>query len=492
MRLKVKILRFLAGRPVAVLNLRTANKINVHVDERIKIRNDHKSIISIVDTAAGLIKQDEILVSSEIVEELGIKKDDFVEVSLAQEPKSAILIHKKLECNPLQKTELNEIMRDIVNNALTETEIAYFVSAVFKCGMTPKETEYLVRAMVNAGQKIHFKEKSKRKVVDKHSIGGVAGNRTTPIIVSICAAAGLIMPKTSSRAITSAAGTADVIGSITNVEFSIKTLKKIIKKTNACMVWGGSLGLSPADDKLIQVERILHLDPEPQLLASVLSKKISVGSKYIIIDIPFGGSAKVNKERALELKRKFESLGKKFNLKLKGILTDGREPIGNAVGPLLEIRDILAILRRESKRPFDLEKKAVFLAGQIFELCGKSKKGQGEKLAKKILESGEAFKKFKQIIIAQHGKIPKKFNFGKFQYTIYSGKNFTIRAIDNKKINMLASLAGSPMDIGAGVYIFKHIGSRIKKHEPLLTIYSESKIRLKEAKDFYKESNPIC
>ncbi len=487
MKLKVKILEFFAGRPVAILNVHTANKINVHVDERIKISAGRKSIISVVDTATKLIKPNQILVSNEIIVELGLKRGSTVEVNLAQEPESTYIIRKKLACQSLNQKEMREVMKDIVKNALTETEIAYFVSAVYKCGMSLKETESLVRAMVDVGEKLSFQG----KVVDKHSIGGIAGNRTTPLVVSICAAAGLIVPKNSSRAITSAAGTADVMESIAEVEFDIKELKSIIKKTGACMVWGGSLGLSPADDKLIQVERILHLDPEPQLLASVLSKKIAVGSKYVIIDIPYGPSAKVERPKALRLKKKFETLARKFGIKLKCVLTDGSQPIGNAIGPLLEIRDILKIFERKLDRPKDLEDKSIYLAGELLELCNKAKKGQGEKLARKILDSGQAYNKFKQIIKAQKGKIPKEFNFAKYTYTIKATKIGKIKSIHNKKINMVAILAGSPADKGAGLYLHHHVGDKVKKGQELITIYSESKQRINEAKNYFNKSGII-
>lgn len=487
MKLRVKVLEFFAGRPVAILNVHTADKINVHVDERVKISKKKNSIISVVDTATRLIKPNEIVVSNEILEELKLKKGSCVEVSLAQEPESTEFIKKKLNCQALKKDEMQKIVQDIVRNALTETEIAYFVSAVYKCGMSSKEVEYLVKAMVGVGRKLSFKG----KVVDKHSISGVAGNRTTPLVVSICAAAGLVIPKTSSRAITSAAGTADVIESIAEVEFTEKQIKKIVKKTGGCLVWGGSLGLSPADDKIIQVERILHLDPEPQLLASILSKKISVGSDYIIIDIPYGKSAKVDKKRALSLKKRFESLAKKFNIKLKAVLTDGSQPIGNGIGPLLEIKDLLDILERKEKRPLDLEKKSVFLAAQIFELCGKSKQGQGQKLAQDILDSGKAFEKFKQIIKAQNGAIPKHIGFAKFKQTICAARDGKIKEVDNKKIKMMGVLAGSPMEDTTGLYLYHHVGDKIKKGDPLISIYTESKIRMKDVRKFYKKSEPI-
>jgi AMP phosphorylase len=490
MQLKVKILRFLAGKPIAILSEETAGKINVHVGERISIFKDHKRIIAVIDVSkGGMLKTGEIALSNEIVASIGLKEDEIVEVGIAEKPESLILIKKKMDGGVLKSEEIERIIKDVVSNALTEAEIAFFVSAVYRSGMNDKETEALIRAMVSTGTQLHFKG----EVVDKHSIGGIAGNRTTPIVVSICAVAGLIMPKTSSRAITSAAGTADVIESIARVEFSIEEIKKIVTKTNACIVWGGSLGLSPADDKLIQVERLLNLDPKAQLLASVLSKKISVGSKHVLIDIPFGKSAKVSKAEGLELKKDFEKFGKKFDLNIRCVLTNGDEPIGWGIGPLLEIRDIIHILKRDEQPVKDLENKSLFLAGQIFELCGKAEKGEGERLASAILDSGKAYNKFQEIIEAQNGKVPSmkeiESRLGIYRKDILAEKSSKI--IDNKKINLIASIAGSPMDKGSGILLAKHIGSEVQKDEKVLTIYSQSQARLNNAVDLFKKIRPV-
>lgn len=490
MQLKIKILKLIAGRPIAILSYETANKINVHVNERILISKNRKQTISIIDTTKGLIAPDELAISNEIVNVLDLKEGELVEVSLAEKPESTSLIRKKMDGNPLEKEEIEMIIKDIVNNALTEPEIAYFVSAVYKNGMNDEETTSLISAMVSTGKKLNFSG----RVVDKHSIGGIAANRTTPIVVSICTAAGLIMPKTSSRAITSAAGTADVVEAIARVEFTVDEMKKIVRKTNGCMVWNGILGLSPADDKLIQIEKIINLDPEAQLLASVLSKKISVGSKYVLIDIPYGKSAKVDKRHGMILKEKFEKFGKKFGLKLKCVLTKGNEPIGNGIGPLLEIRDIIKVLRREDSSK-DLESKAVFLAGEIFELCDSVKKGKGWILAKDILDSGRAYEKFREIIEAQCGNVPKVEEIepllGKFRKDILVSADGEIKIIDNKKINHVCNIAGSPMDKGSGMYLFKHVGNKVIKGEKIVTIYAESEARLDNAVTFFHKSKPI-
>ena len=164
--------------------------------------------------------------------------------------------------------------------------------------------------------------------------------------MSICATEGLIFPKTSSRAITTPSGTADCVETIARVEFSINELKKILKKTKACMVWGGALGMVPADSKIIQIEKMLEIDPESQLLASIMAKKLAMGAKYIVINIPYGKTAKVGKPKALRLKRKFEKLGKHFNKKIRCVLTKNNGPIVRGIGPSLEMRDVIKVLKR--------------------------------------------------------------------------------------------------------------------------------------------------
>ncbi|MCK4647862.1 thymidine phosphorylase, partial [Candidatus Pacearchaeota archaeon] len=339
MELKIKLLDWSAGLPVAMIDEETAKRIGVHAKDRIfieTISGKHQKISTIIDTIKKFIGKNELAISSELKKKLGLKSGQKVKVSLSPASKSLIYIRKKLDKKKLTQKEINEIIRDIVNNSLSEPEIALFVSAMYENDMDMDEVVYLIKAISKTGNQINFKNKY---VVDKHSIGGIPGNRTTPIVVSICASAGLIVPKTSSRAITSAAGTADVIETVAPIEFSMSKLKKIVKKTNACLIWGGALGIVPADSKIIKVEKMLKIDPDAQLLASIMSKKLAMGAKYILIDIPYGKTAKVNKQQALRLKKKFEYLGKIFKKKLEVVLTKADEPMGNGVGPALELID---------------------------------------------------------------------------------------------------------------------------------------------------------
>jgi len=485
MRLRIKNLDWLAGRPVALLNDKTAKKMNVFANDRIHLENS-KRVYAVVDIFPKLVRKKEIGVSRELSKILNLKEGRFVEVRGSEFSEATRLIQKKMSGQSLTEKEISTIISEIVHNSLTEAEIAYFTAAEKLKGMSYKETADLTNAMVKTGVRLSF---GKRLVADKHCIGGVAGNRTTPLVISICAAAGLTLPKTSSRAITSAAGTADVIETISNVELPISRMKEIVKKTNGCLAWGGSLGLAPSDDKIIRVERLLNLDIEPQLLASILSKKISAGSNYIIIDIPYGKGAKIpNTKKARELGKKFMQLAKHFKLKIKVVYTNGSKPIGNGIGPVLEMLDVIAILRNYPSAPHDLKNKSLHLSTELLKLC---KIPNAKKVATEVLESGKAYEKFKEIINEQNGK--KNFDRkianlkpARFKKIIKAKKSGKITEVSNKRLNSACRALGTPETKTAGIYIHKKSG-KIKKGKKLLTLHSESKSKLKDAIKYLKE-----
>jgi putative thymidine phosphorylase len=490
MEVRIRLLKWSAGLPVAMINEKTAEHFGVHPNDRISIRTNSKKseeLIAILDTIGKFVKDGEIAVSSEVNSSLSLTNGQRADIFLAPLSESISFIKKKLVGKELKEKEIKKIIEDIVGNLLSEAEIAMFVSAMYTQGMNLKEIIFLTKAISETGEEISFKNKI---VVDKHCIGGIPGNRTTPLVVSICAATGLIFPKTSSRAITSAAGTSDVIETLAKVEFSSKQLKKIINKANSCLVWGGGLGTVPADEKIIKIERMLNIDPEAQLLASIMSKKIAVGSNHILIDIPFGEHAKINKEKALRLKKEFEGIARYFKRKIKVILTDGNHPIGKGIGPSLEMRDILKVLNQDKDKPLDLESKSLFLSGEILEMTQKAKKGKGIEMAREILESGRAFSKFKEIIEAQEGKI-KKLPLARFKKNIFSKKAGIIKRIDNKNVKFLALSAGCPTDKLSGVYLHVKAGDKIKKRQKLMTLYSESRLRFNQAKKLLKKENII-
>lgn len=496
MIIKAKSLKLLTGKPIAILPIELAKLLNVGVGERIKIKKygEKKEIVAVIDIARIKEKTDYIYASDEIFKFLKIKKGDIVEISPAERPLSIKYIKDKLEGKKLNYNQLYSIIKSIVNNELTEPEIAYFISSMYFQGMYFKEIIDLINAMVNVGDKITFKN---RYVLDKHCIGGIAGNRTTPIVTSIIAYAindlkiDGVMPKTSSRAITSASGTADVIEVLARVEFDIQEIKRIVKKVKACLVWGGGLSISPADDKIIEVERLINLDPKTQLIASIMSKKIAMGSNRLIIDIPYGRGSKIEKKSDAEkLKKKFEQVGKRFNIKIKCLLTNGSEPIGNGIGPVMELLDVIKVLKNSKDKPRDLYNKSLFLASELLSMIVEKEKAK--KLCKKYLDFGYAFESFKRIIKAQGGSIKnRKFLPSDQDIKVRAEKRGRIVHIDNKKINFIARLLGCPTDKGAGIYIKKHVGEKVDKSETIAILYAETKEKLRYAYRIFNKIKPI-
>src|SRR3989338_7923073 len=337
MKLKIKDIDISSGGPlIAVMNKSDAALLDLHLMDRIKVKKEKKIETVVLDISEGnkIIPEGRIGVFEEVINSLKLKNNDEVTIIPARKPLSLDFIKKKLDGQELSKKEINQIVWDIVHNKLSAVELTYFVAACYMHVMSSRETILLTRAMVEHGDTLKI---DRYPIIDKHCIGGIPGNRTTPIVVPIIAAAGYTMPKTSSRSITSPAGTADTMEVLADVTFPIKKMKEIVLKTHGCIVWGGSLNLAPADDKIISVERPLEIDAESQLLASIMAKKHSVSSTHILIDIPIGKTAKIkDRKEAGKLQNEFEEIGKKLGKKVHAIITDGSQPIGNGIGPLME------------------------------------------------------------------------------------------------------------------------------------------------------------
>jgi AMP phosphorylase len=487
MRLKVKDMDIATGGPlIAVLNQKDAMKFDIHHLDRIKIKKGRKVETVAVNVAENnrVVPEGSIGVYEEVTDSLKLRKNETVRIGLARKPLSIEFIKKKLDGFSLNKKEIDQIVWDIVHNKLSASELTFFVAACYTNLMSIDETIMLTRSIASHGDTLSLK---KYPIIDKHSIGGIPGNRTTMVLVPIIAASGLTIPKTSSRSITSPAGTADTMEVLAKVAFPIGQMKKIVMKTNGCIVWGGSLNLAPADDKIINVEKTLEIDAESQLLASIMAKKSSVSSTHILIDIPTGRGSKVkDRKEALKLKTSFEKIGKKLRKKVKVMITDGNQPIGNGIGPALEARDVLWLLKRDRRRPLDLERKCISMCSKVFKMAGIK---NGRKTTMEILNSGKAYRKMKEIIKEQGGKIfdPSKIKIGRFKHDVKAEKNGLVRSTENRTISRIARIAGAPSDKGAGVYLYRHNGSRVKKGEKLFTVFSDSRQKIKFAREAIKK-----
>jgi thymidine phosphorylase len=437
---------------------------------RVELRRNSKVLL-----ATLLITDDDSLVGTG---ELGLAEPAFrrfaepvgrfVTVTPAPPPDSLDAVRAKIQGHTLNSVQVSAIIDDVAHYRYSDMEIAAFLvsSASF---MTSKELLALAHAMAQAGTQLTWKQSL---VVDKHCIGGIPGNRTSLIVVPIVAAHGLTIPKTSSRAITSPAGTADTMEVLARVDLGVEEMKEVVAACRGCLIWGGHVNLSPADDILISVERPLSVDTREQMVASIMSKKIAAGSTRLLIDLPVGPTAKVtNAMEAMRLRKLFEFVGDHLGIAVEVVSTDGRQPVGSGIGPVLEAQDVMAVLSNDSAAPPDLREKSLRLAARLLEYDPELRGGTGYARARELLSSGAAFRQMQMIIDAQ-GPSTSRTDLGTLTADISASADGVVRAIDCLRLNRLARISGAPLDKGAGIRLIKKIGDPVEQGEPLYRIHA--------------------
>jgi thymidine phosphorylase len=472
-QLEIRSVNLDTGRENVVVISRQSRALRAEIFRgfsRVELRRDSKVLL-----ATLLITDDDALVGPH---EIGLSEPAFrrfaepagrlVTVTPATPPESLEAVRGKIRGRTLSAAEITAIVNDLTHYRYSDMEIAAFLisSASF---MTSDELIALTQAMAQAGTQLKW---TSPIVVDKHCIGGIPGNRTSMIVVPIVAAHGLPIPKTSSRAITSPAGTADTMEVLARVNVGADEMKTIVAACNGCLVWGGHVNLSPADDILISVERPLSLDTREQMVASIMSKKLAAGSTHLLIDLPVGPTAKLTSgAEAMRLRKLFEFVGDHFGISVEVITTDGRQPIGNGIGPVLEAQDVIAVLNNDPAAPADLREKSLRLAAHLLEYDPMLRGGTGYVRARELLDSGAALRQMQKIIEAQ-GPSNCRPELGNLTFDVKAGGDGVVAGIDCLQLNRLARTAGAPLDKGAGIKLFKKIGDRVENGEPLYRIYA--------------------
>ena len=453
---------------------------------RLHVARGGHGIVATLNVVTGdLLAPDEASLSDAAWRLLGSVPGDEVVVSPLPPLTSLGAVRAKVYGHALSPPAIADIVRDVAAGRYSAIELAAFVTACAGDRLDEAETVALTRAMIDVGDRLAWTEVP---IVDKHSVGGLPGNRTTMLVVPIVASCGLVMPKTSSRAITSPAGTADAMETVAPVDLSLAAMRRVVEREGGCIVWGGAVRLSPADDVIIRVERPLDLDSEGQLVASVLSKKAAAGSTHVVIDVPVGPTAKVRSaEAARQLGDRLVRVGVAVGLTVDVVLGDGTQPIGRGIGPALEARDVLAVLRNEDDAPADLRDRALVLAGRVLELGGRTAAGEGLTLAWRQLASGAAWRKFEAICEAQGDlREPPRAAYTRDVVASRAGR---VAAIDNRRLARAAKLAGAPRAPAAGLVLHAPVGHLVAAGQPLFTLHAESPGELAYASG-YVDANP--
>jgi thymidine phosphorylase len=453
---------------------------------RVLVSHNGRSIVAnLYQVTSDIVAIDEVGMSDAAWD--GLRLEDGAKVTISHPPpvESLSAVRGKVYGKRLDFPSLAHIVSDIEAGRYSNIQLSAFITACAARALDHNEICALTQAMVEAGNHIAW---NKKPIVDKHCVGGLPGNRTTPVIVAIVAACGLTIPKTSSRAITSPAGTADTMETMAPIDLDMAAMRRVVEREGGCIVWGGAARLSPTDDILIRVENVLDLDSEGQLVASILSKKIAAGATHLVLDLPVGPTAKVRtKESAEVLSQSLNEVGAEFGLVVRTILTDGTQPVGRGIGPALEARNILDVLQEKPGAPEDLRLRALLLAGHILELGGAAGPGEGMALAKATLESGRAWIKFQRICEAQGGmRVPR---VAPHHRVVTAPRAGLVTHLDNRRLSKVAKLAGAPEDNAAGLELHVRLGDTVEARQPLYTVHSESPGELAYALN-YARANP--
>ena len=445
---------------------------------RIRVETGGRAIVATLNVVSPtMLAHGEAALSEVAWRLLGAKEGDPATLSHPAHLDSLSRVRAKAYGSRLSALDMNAIVGDISAGRYSDVELSSFITACAGERLDLEEIVALTRAMIQVGERLEW---DRTPVMDKHCVGGLPGNRTTMLVVPIVASLGLAIPKTSSRAITSPAGTADAMETVAPVDVSLGVMRKVVEREGGCIVWGGAMSLSPADDVLIRVERALDLDSTGQLVASVLSKKVAAGSTHVVIDIPVGPTAKVRTHAAATaLEQQLVQVGRAVDLELRVVLTDGSQPVGRGIGPALEARDVISVLEVRPDAPTDLRERALFLAGEVLECSALVPRGEGRPLAEAALDDGRAMRKFQAICEAQGGmRSPPQASHSR---PVLSPRPGRVASIDNRRLARVAKLAGAPKSPASGLVLHSPVGARVETGQPLFTVHSEASGELEYA-----------
>lgn len=454
---------------IAVIRSDTAHRMDLHPGDRVLISYKKKKIVALLEVSEDGLKKDSIGLYQETYAQLGCHRSATVTLEFAPAPHSLAMIKSKLTGSSLDRKSIDQIVEDIIHDRLSLSELSYFVAACEVHDLSDEEVADLTRSLVTHGKKMNFKSKM---ILDKHCVGGVPNNRTSMIVIPIISLLGLTIPKISSRVFESSSGTVDTMEVLCNVTHDSAHLKKIVEKVHGFLVNGDALQLISVDDVLHRVRHALSLDPEGIMIASILSKKMAVGAHHVVIEIPVGSEAKITTmKHAQHLKKRFMKIAKMLHMHVKVIISDGDQPVGNGVGPILEALDVMKILKNEADAPQDLKESAITLAGALIDISGKFWWKKGPTVAKQIIESGKAYEQIQKIIAAQGAK-KKALRPGKHVHDVCATHAGKIKTLSNHAVSKVARVAGAPRDTAAGVYLHKKVGDSVKKGDVLFTLYA--------------------
>jgi pyrimidine-nucleoside phosphorylase len=413
------------------------------------------------------------------------------------------LIKKKREGHSLSGDEISFLVNHYTLGNIPDYQFSSLLMATYLKGMNTDETAALTNSMLNSGKIIDLTSLKGNKV-DKHSTGGV-GDKTSLIIAPIVASAGIYVPMISGRGLGHTGGTLDKLESIPGfrTDLSLSESMKVLEKCGVILI-GQTKEIAPAD-KMIYALRDVTATVEsiPLITASIMSKKLAEGINALVLDIKTGNGAFMKSHKdSIELANSLIGTARSFDKNVVVFITDMNQPLGNYIGNWLEVYESIQVLKGNVKN--DLYTLSAKLAGAMIFLGRKAKSLQdGEQIAKKKIDTGEAFTKFLEIVEHQGGNIdyinnPEKYPKSKFKKNVKSTRSGFISELNTYQIGMASLELGAGrrkkddiIDPKAGIIFYKKIGDKIKNEEIVCELHSDSKPKIKLAEQMIIESIEI-
>jgi pyrimidine-nucleoside phosphorylase len=405
------------------------------------------------------------------------------------------IIIKKREKGELTVEEINFFVKGFVNGDIPDYQVAAWAMAVLLNGMTPRETTDLTLAIVNSGSILDLSGVVDI-AVDKHSSGGV-GDKTSLAVLPMVAACGLPVGKMSGRGLGFSGGTLDKLESIPGyrVDLSTEEFKRQLKEVGIVLT-GQSLDLAPADGKLYALRDVTGtVSSIPLIASSIMSKKIAAGAQAIVLDVKVGkGAFMETLDEAHQLADLMVKIGDLAGRNTICLLSDMNQPLGNAVGNALEVKEALDTLKGGG--PVDFREHCLHVSAQML-LVGKRTRdlGEGRALAEKAVAGGTAFEKFRILVRAQGGDVsyvddPAKLPTAKFVELVKAPRGGYLAQVDARRVGEAAVSLGAGrakksdvVDHAVGVIVHHKVGDKIEQGEPLFSVHANDKEKQAEARE---------
>lgn len=411
------------------------------------------------------------------------------------------IIDKKKQGKELSKEEINYFISSLTDKSMPDYQASAWLMAVWFQGMSEEETANLTEAIINSGETIHFGALSK-KIVDKHSTGGV-GDKVTITLIPLLAAAGIPIAKLSGKGLGHTGGTIDKLESIPGFSTTL-TLDDMHKQVEEIGVAIGqqTQNLTPADGMLYALRDVTAtIDSMPLIASSVVSKKIASGADNIILDVKYGSGAFMKTpEDAEKLAQLMVNIGKILNKSITAVVTSMEEPLGRAVGNALEIIESMEFLKGNivtgdiAELTYDFGVIALLQTGRFID------KDTARDYLKELIHSGKAIEKFKELIEAQGGDSSVINDYSKLpqanhKIEVKAETDGYVENIDAYKVAYGCKLLGAgrekktdSIDYSVGVYLNKKTGEKVTSGDILYTIYANDGEKAEECKKYCNEA----